>query len=273
MRARANEGLVDLPLVRRVSEDRRRGDALWALGIAAYCALIAAFFPSVRDSEAFASALDDYPEPVRELLGDAALDLTSGPGFFHAEVFSIVAPLLFSIVAIGAGASLAGDERVGLMDLVLANDLSRGRYVGERAVSMVLTVLRLALAMVVALAIADLLVESDIGLRPLVMAVVASTVFALVFGAVALLVAAQTGDRSVAVGAAVLAFTLAYVASAAAELVDAAEPLRSVSPYYWLVARSPLLGDGAPIAIVAWCGFVLAAVWVSSQRLERRDLG
>lgn len=272
MPTRASVGFVDLALARRFSVDRRRADALWAFGVAAYCALIAAFFPSVRDSEAFASVLDDYPEPVRELLGDAALDLTSGPGFFHAEVFSIVAPLLFSIVAIGAGASLAGDERAGLLDLVLANDLRRSRYVVERAAAMLFTVLRLALAMVVALAVADPLVGSDIGRGPLIVAVTASAVFSLVFGAIALVVAAQTGDRSVAVGAAVLAFTLAYLASAAAELLEAVEPLRSVSPYYWLVARSALLGNSAPVAIVAWFGVVVAAVVVASQRLERRDL-
>lgn len=273
MNGRRGLGSLDLPLARRFGADRRRADVLWALGVAAYCVLIAAFFPSVRDSDAFAAALDDYPEPVRELLGDAALDLTSGAGFFHAEVFSIVAPLLFSIVAIGVGASLAGDERAGLMDLVLANDVRRRRYVGERAIAMALTVLRLALAMVVVLAIADPLVGSEIGLGSLVIAVGASAVFASVFGAVALVVAAHTGDRSAAVGAAVLAFTLAYLASAAAELIESLRPVRAVSPYHWLVARSALLGDAAPFAVAAWLVVVLGAVAVASHRLERRDLG
>lgn len=261
------------PLASRYLHDRRRGLTWWVVGLALYCCLMASFFPTVRDSEAFSVALDEYPDAVKDLLGgQAAFDLSSGSGFLQVEVFSLMVPVLLSIVAIGVGGSVARDEERGFLDLILANSISRARYLVERSFAMASMMVLLGSVVASVLFVAGTIVSFDVGLAPLALAVFGSCLLAMLAGSVALTAGAFTGRRSRAIGAGSGFLILSYLANAAGELVDGLAFLRSLSPYHWLVTRSALFDDVSVVGLVAGLVLVLLLVAMSVSVFERRDL-
>ncbi len=262
-----------LVLTERTIVDRRRGLGGWTIGLILYALLITSFFPTIRDSDSFAAAMDDYPDAIKELFGgEAAFDLTSGPGFMHAELYSLVAPIMLLIVGIGIGAGIGGDQQTGLMDLILANPLTRRRVVLERALSVVTVVAYLALVITATVAVAGVFIDLDVSLSGLGAATAAITALAGLHGLVALAVGAATGQRSLAVGAATGVFAAGYLVSALGSMVDWLEPARNLSPYYHALGTNPL-AEGWPIGGLAiigvlWLIVTAAAVWL----FERRDI-
>ena len=124
---------MHLLVAERALVDRRRGLLGWSLGIAAYVALIVAFYPSIRDNEDFNRAYESYPETFKAFFGGAeTFDLTSASSFLNAQLFSLMVPLVLVIFAIGFGAAtLAAEDATGTLELLLSNPVSRRRIVLE----------------------------------------------------------------------------------------------------------------------------------------------
>lgn len=257
----------------RFLSDRRRSLAVWAVGLTAYAAFIVSFFPSIRDSPSFATALEDYPDALKELFGgEAGFDLTSGPGFVGAELYYLALPLLLTIVAIGYGAALGAEQESGLTDLILCNPLTRRRVIVERALTIVVAVTLLAGLVTVAVAVGDAIVDLEIGLSPLLAAATGNVVLAVLHGLVALVAAAVTGKRSLAVGTATAAFALGYLLHVAAGFIDWLESARVLSPYYHATGSSPL-ATGWPVDNLAILLAVSAvALAAAVMAFDRKDL-
>ncbi len=264
---------MSIDLATRFLLDRARGLAVWLLSLVLYCSLIIAFYPSIRDSEAYDAALDDYPEALKEFFGgETSFQLTTGPGFINAQLFSFMVPLLLSIVAIGAGAALGSDQRNGLLDLILANPVPRWRVVVERAVAITVIVLVLAGAVMATLAVFGPVVDLGIGFGELAAATAASTLIVLLHGFVALAVSASTGRRSLAVGVATAVFAAGYLLQSLAGIVDVIEPYRVLSPYYHAMGTSPLFNGWAWPNLGLLVGLCSAAVAAAVFFFQRRDL-
>ena len=262
---------IDLAL--RYLHDRARGLAGWLLALVFYCTLIVAFYPSIRDSEAYEAALDDYPEALKEFFGgETTFQLTTGPGFINAQLYSFMVPLLLSIIAIGAGAAIGSDQRSGLLDLVLANPVPRWRVVVERALAMAAIVVGLAVAVMASVVAVGAMVDLGIGVNELAAATVATVLIVLLHGFTALAVAAATGRRSLAVATATVVFAAGYLLQSLAGLVDAIEPYRVVSPYYHAVGTSPLFDGWAWANFGLLAGLCGAVLVVAVYSFERRDL-
>lgn len=110
-----------LRVAARCARDRRRALLAWSLGIGVYVALIVAMWPTIHDASGMTEAIQDYPDAMKEMFGGAAnFELKPG-GYLNTQLFSLMAPLFLSAFAIGYAAStLAGEERAGRLDLVLA---------------------------------------------------------------------------------------------------------------------------------------------------------
>ncbi len=261
-----------LPLAREDLRDRSGSLIGWMLGIGVYSALMLALYPSVRDSDAVAAAVEDYPDVLQEFLGgDGALDITSGPGFLQAEVFGLVLPLLLTIAAVGVAARFAGDQRSGLLDLVMANPVSRRRVVGERSLVGLVVVVGLALVAVLVLGAFSSAVDLEVAFVDLLAAAIATAVLASFHGALALLVAAWTGERGVAIAAASVAFTLGYVVAGLGGIVGWLGPVRALSPHHRTVGSQPLR-DGLEIGVLGVAAATAVLVWAAVEAFERRDL-
>lgn len=238
----------------------------------AYAGLMLAMYPSVRDSDAVAAAIDEYPEVLQEFLGGAgALDLTSGPGFLQAEVFGLVLPLLLTVAAIGVGARFATDQRSGLLDLVMANPVRRRQVAGERALVLVAVVALLTACAGVVIAALSAPVDLSVGAVELLAALVATAVLASFHGAVALLIASRTGDRTLAITGAAVVFTVGYIVAGLGGIIGWLEPGRQVSPHHLTVGGLPLR-DGFEVGVLGIAVATGALVWLAVEAFERRDL-
>jgi hypothetical protein len=88
-------------LLRRGIRDHSHALAGWCVGVAAYVALVAAIFPSIKGSQEFNDLVQRYPDALKSLFGlSGGGDFTSGSGFLDAELFSLVLPLLALVFAI-----------------------------------------------------------------------------------------------------------------------------------------------------------------------------
>lgn len=260
-------------LAKRFLADRRKGLLGWSVGLASYTVLIVSFFPMIRDSASMAQAIQDYPAAMKEFLGgEASFNMSSGPGFLNAELYSLMLPLLLSVFAIGFGASMGADQRSGLMDLLLAHPISRRRIVAEKMIAMVAGVAVLASVVVVTVIAAGAVIDLGIGVGNLVAATVGAVLLVSLHGLLAMAVGAATGRRSAAIGSATALLAVGYVFSGLGGLVSWLEPVRSVSPYYRAIGTSPLLNGwafGSLVYLLALIGLVLFA---TIALFERRDI-
>ena len=252
---------------------RRRSLLWWSLGLVGLVALNVAFYPSVRDDQALSDYAKDLPESVRALFAGGELDITSPVGFLNSQVYALLAPLVFLIFAIGAGAAaVAGEEERGTLDLVLAHPVRRRSYVVQRFGALALLVLGLSLLLLAVVAAGSRLVDLEIGFDRLLAASTSVWLFALLFGTVALAAGAVRPGRATAIAAAAVLAIASWLLDGLGQAVDVLEPLRPLSPYYQALGRSPLR-EGAvwgAWAILAAATALLALV--AAFGLERRDL-
>ncbi len=115
---------------------RLRGAVVgWSVGVALYGLLMAFFYPTAADmEEVFEEYIGMFPETMIAFF-DNLHAIATPMGFMDVYFFSYL-HLIIGILAISAGtAMLAGDEERGVLDLVLAQPVSRsclfwGRLLG-----------------------------------------------------------------------------------------------------------------------------------------------
>jgi ABC-2 type transport system permease protein len=264
---------VPTEIVLEALRERRRSMLWWGLGLAGLVALTVAFYPSIRDDEALSSYAEDLPESVRALFAGGELDLGSPAGYLNSQIFSLMAPLLFLIFAISAGAgAVAGEEERGTLDLLLAQPVRRRAYVLERFLALAVLVGALTLFLAVVVALGSKLVDLEIGLGKVAAASAGVGLLAVLFGTVALAAGALGPGRTRAIAVAAGIATLAWIFDGLAQSVDALDALRRLEPYYWAVGRNPLRNgaDWLGWALLAAATLLLAAA--AAAGLERRDL-
>jgi ABC-2 type transport system permease protein len=254
--------------------DQRRSLVLWALGVALYVVLIAAVYPSIhRSSSQLQSYVNSLPDVLRKLFAGGSVDLSSGTGFFDAELFSFVSPLIFVMFSIGAGArAIAGEEEAGTLELLLSYPLRRWRVVSEKFAAFVVGLLVVLLAHCATMLLFDGAMHMGIGVLTVLAANLSLGCLALALGTIAFVVGTGTGRRNVGVAVAAAAGLLAYLLNTLAVLVVALKAVRRASLFYYYGGGQPLrrgvtVGGASVLIAVTVIGFV-ATVWV----FERRDL-
>src|SRR4249919_3447958 len=110
----------------------------WAIGLVLACLLTTAFYPSIHENAAsFERLLESLPEGLRQAFGE---DFASPAGYLQARLFSIFAPVLFLVFAIGAGSrAIAGEEEHKTLDLLLSTPVARRRVLLDKASAMLVT--------------------------------------------------------------------------------------------------------------------------------------
>lgn len=221
----------------RTLVERRR----WALGVAALAALIAVYWPAVRDSPELQSFTRDLPEAMRALIGEG--DYATASGFLNAELFAFMMPLLFLIVAVGFGAgTTTREEERGTIDVLLSTPLTRRRLLAEKLLGGVLVLAALGAVLFVALLLGGWAVDLGIGADRLAAVSLAVVLIALPFGALALLIACATGSHGLALGLASTAAVAAYMLDALAPLIDSLHGWQDLSPFAWYASDEVLAG-------------------------------
>lgn len=257
--------------------ERRRSLAAWALGIIAFIVVMAAFYPSIRDTGAdFDAYMDSLPDSVRQTLGISGASIASPEGYLMSQLYSNLYPLLLVILGISmASWSIAGTEADGTLEMTLAGPLRRrsmawGRFTALGAATLAITALSTA-----ALA----LVAPPLGLLEglpwwgIWSAAISMWALVTLYSAAAFMIGAATGRRAWAIAGAAGLVVIGFLGQLFASLAEPLEYLRSTSPWYWFLGSSPLttpptwISFGLPVAIAVL--FAAVGAW----RFDRRDLG
>lgn len=253
------------------ARDRRRGYLGWIAGIVGLVAFTTSFYPSVKDNQEFLEAFESIPEGFKVFIGDSPL--TSPIGYLDNQLFVYVIPLMFLIYAIGHSAdAIAGEEQRHTMDLLLSNPVTRRRVVLEKFGAVGTGLLGLGAILFVALFAGTSLLDMEVGATGMAAAVTGCVLLAGHFGGLALALSAATAKKALAVGVTSALATAAFLVNSLGRQVDALEPVRKLSSFYYYAGSSPLengfpLGHFAVLAAVA-VAFVAAAVVL----FERRDV-
>jgi ABC-2 type transport system permease protein len=241
------------------------------LGFGLTLALVAALdvyiWPSYRDT------LQNFEiPPAFEALLGGDLNLSTAPGFLSAEFYSWI-PILLLVYAIiqGTGA-IAGEESSGTMDLVLAQPVTRRSLVIQRISATALGALAIVSVGYFGWLVSIPFVDIDVTLWDVLLANVNLLPITLLFFALALAAGAVAPTRGMAVAVTVGIATATYFVQTLAAMVDALEPLRYVSPFYYYGNGQPLVDGLHWWHISLLLGIAAALAVFATRAFEERDV-
>jgi ABC-2 type transport system permease protein len=239
-------------------------------------ALVAVSYPAVRDNAELDKTFQSLPPSVQAMLGlDPANALTSPVGYLNSQFYANLFPIVLLVFSIGlASWAIAGDEGAGMLELLLANPVSRIRVALERAGFLVFM-----LSLITAVAVTALLLLAPrvglthgLSLDHIVAATVATGLMSLVFAAVAFAVGAASGNRSVAVAAASSVALAGFIVEGLGAQVTLLKPAREISPWHWLLHSEPLRYGWTLEAWLLPLGVATALMMLGTLVFVRRDL-
>ncbi|MEO8323216.1 MAG: ABC transporter permease subunit [Actinomycetota bacterium] len=243
----------------------------WGIGVLALVLITVLFYPSIKGQESFNDITKNMPDAVKALMGGE--DLVSPVGYINSQLFQSMLPALFLIFAIGRGTEwIAGEEKKGILEMLLANPVSRSRVVFERSAALAVSVALLGAVLFVALAGGARLVSLDIGIYELLSACLSVVLLGIAFGEIGLLLGAFSGRKGfssgIAAGIAVAGFLIATLAP----VVDVLEAFERFSPFYYYLNANPLSNGLDPLHAVVLIAIALVATAAAAAGFERRDL-
>lgn len=255
--------------------DSLRSYHWWLLGLVSYIVLIVSVYPMVREEgEAFQELLASYPPALLAAFGlDQGLSIASAEGFLSTYIFGWMVPLLFLIYAISFGArAIAGEEEAGTAELLLANPISRERFVLEKFATLALLLLGLAVTIFLGVIVGGLIVDWEISLVHVAAACLSGAFLGLSFGGLAFAIGGATGRRPLTSGLAAAVAVAAYLVFTLGGLVDWLGDGVKLSPI-WLYAGTETLREGLDWmkagVLVLGSGVWLA---VATTLFRRRDV-
>lgn len=268
----AARGRLLRSVLARTIRDQRRALFGFGIGLLGFALFLGAFYPTIRDQqEEFKQLLEVYPPAMREMFG--ITDMASAPGFIHAELFSIMAPLLFLVYAIGRASDLiAGEEERGALDVLLSHPVSRRRVLLEKAAGLAVGLLALAGITYLSIMLASLAMGMGIRALELGAEILLLLLLSYVFGALTLLVAAIRGRKGFATGIASAIAVVSYLLHSFGAIIDWLEGAQKASPYHYYAASPPLTATFEPWHALILAALALVFLACAVLRFERRDL-
>lgn len=251
--------------------EQRRALLWWAFGLIAACVLTTAFYPSIRENAAsFERLLGSLPEGLRKAFGE---DFASPAGYLEARLFSIFAPVLLLIYAIGAGSrAIAGEEERKTLDLLLSTPVPRRQVLLDKALAMILATTGLGAVLALAIAVTGPPFDVSVSVANIAAAAANCVLLALAFGALALLVGAGTGRRSLAIGVAAGVAAGSYLIDVIALSVGGLRWLQRLSPFYYYRAPGAIVHGLDPVDAIVLGLITIVAVAIAFGAFEHRDL-
>jgi ABC-2 type transport system permease protein len=236
-------------------------------GMLAVILMVGALFPSIGGS----IGKLDVPTGVANLLGGA--DYATITGWMRSEIGAIYGPLVIAASAIAAAAATtAGEEEDGILALVLAHPIERGRLLLAKSAAVAVVVLIVAVGTWLGLLAGVAAAGGGISVANMTALSVQLACFGFLFGALALALAGTTGRKTVAAAGAGAIGVLGFLVNGFAPLVDWLHWLKYLSPFYWYAGDDPLTNgiDVGGLIVLGVATVVLVGVAVVGFR--RRDL-
>lgn len=257
-------------LVIKTLRDDRRAFLGWAAALAAFVLLYVGFYPQFKD-QLVAAKLEAMPEAMKQFLG--IHDASSAAGYLEMTIYTLVGPLLLIMAAVVLGArAIAGPEEQHTLELLLANPISRTRFLLERFATFTAEVLGLGLVPWLLVLVLARAFGMDTTAARISAASVALMLLGLLFGTLALAAGAVTGRRSVALAVGGGAAVLGYVLHGLSSQVPSMGWLRWLSPFQYYIGNDPLRTGFHAEALLVPLLVIVVLVPIAALGFERRDV-
>ena len=251
--------------------DQRRSMLWWELGIIVASLITCATYPSFKDNTQLDDILGDS-EFLKALSGGFE-SLSSGEGFVNTQLLAVFIPVLVMIFVIRLGTNtIAGEERDGTIDVLLANPVSRTSALAQKFGALLLSSLALVGAVWVSLLAGSALFDMGLDLWRLTQACVSLALFGWAFGALALAVGSATGRTGTTFAVSSALGVVAYLLHTLIPLVDALEPLKYLSLFYYYIAVDPLTNGISTTHALVLAAATAVLFAVAAYTFQRRDL-
>ncbi len=251
--------------------DSRRSLLGWTIAIVVVGCGYAAFWPTMNDPT-FTELIENYPSGLLEAINYTSI--TTPAGYLSATVYGLVVAVLMTVFAIAAGTRIiAGEEEAGILDLTLAQPVSRPAVALQRFAALATAVLVMVGVFLLAmLAVASPAQFDTIPLVNFVAMHLHLWAFTVMFGALAFAIGAATGRRSLAWGISGGVAVLAYAASGIIPQAEGLEWVRDYSVFTWLNGNTPLSNGADPAQVLLMVGVSAAFVAIGVVTFARRDI-
>lgn len=192
-----------LPIIRWTMWRRRWSAGWWSLGVLSFILINMVFYPTFKDqADELTKSFASLPKAALQLFGGSS-DFFSPVGFLNSQIFFLMLPMLLTILAVALGSSLiAGEEKDGTLETLLARPISRGRVMIAKIIAGTLEMLIVSLVAALTVVISARLVNLDVPSMRIALATINSLLLAYCTGAVAFLLSATGRARGAAIGVA-----------------------------------------------------------------------
>ncbi len=166
---------------------RRTSTIWWCVGIIVFVSLVMLVYPVFRDQSAeLDKALSGISDTSKALFTDTE-SLTSPVGYLDSNLYYLMLPLVFSVLAIGLGSSLiAQEERDHTIELLLSRPVSRRSLLIGKALAGLIIITIVAFVAAACGAVEVQFIDfGSIGIIDIFAVTFMSALLAIIFGALA----------------------------------------------------------------------------------------
>lgn len=208
--------------------EKRWGLLVWYFGLFATTVLIMLLFPTLRDT--FGKALNDVPESIRGILGDATT-YQRIEGFIDIQVMAqmVFMTIIYGIILLTG--VLAGDENEGTLQTLLSHPVSRRRVYVEKFAGASLLVFIATSSVFTGTWLGAVVVGESVDLVRLGLATVMLFLVTMAFSVMGFAIGAITGKRGIAGAIAGSLAFVSYLITNLAPSVSALKTINKFSPY------------------------------------------
>ena len=262
------------PTAMRLELRRSRTLLLW-LGIitAGYAGFITIFYANVvENAAAFDNMLKLYPKELMAAFGMEGEFADPGV-FLGGYVFSFLWPLIGAAAAIVMATRVAADADRGFLDIALTTPIRRTSYLAGSIVTQIAGLAILAIAMVGAILIGDLLIEPNFPTVSVMLSALHATAFGMAVAGPTTWLAIVFLDRGRAAGAAAGVLVLMYLVNVVGALAPEFEPLTVISAFRYFDLKGLISSGTYPVVDTVVFVAVAIAGWSAAlAAFRRRDL-
>ena len=252
--------------------DSRKSVLFYSIGLIAISLYVTLFYPTIRDATGFAEFLEQLPEAIKALTGDAET-YTTAEGFLNAEMFSFMAPLVVGAFAIITGmAAIAGEEESHTLDQLMANPISRRTVVLQKSGALLTSLLILMVAMWFGILGGSKIAGFGLSITGTTQALVSTYALGAVLGLIALSVGASTGRKGLAGGVAAAVGITGFLLDTFLSVVEILDPARFISVFYYFNGVDVIVNGINYVHFSTLVAIGLIAVSIAVWRFERRDV-